>query len=79
MKKILIAAAFVCSIVSACSNSAKNENTHEHEDGSKHEDHVGAEATPSTKQEEFNVDSGKIDTAVQAAPHSHDESKPHSH
>ncbi len=77
MKKILIAAAIVCSILSACSNSAKNEKTHEHEDGSKHDDH--AETTVPTKQEEFNVDSGKIDTAGKAAPHSHDESKPHDH
>ena len=77
MKNILIAAALVCSILSACSNSANNENTHEHEDGSKHEDH--AEATAPTKQEEFNVDSGKIDSAVKAAPQPHDESKPHSH
>jgi hypothetical protein len=77
MKKILIATALVCSILTGCSNNAENENTHKHDDGSTHEDH--AEGTPSSKQEEFNVDSGKIDTAAQAAPHAHDESKPHSH
>jgi len=77
MKKILFAAALVCSVLCACSNSTKNENTHEHEDGSTHEDHT--ETAPPAKQEEFKVDSGQADTAVKAAPHTHDESTPHSH
>lgn len=67
MKKILIAAALLCSILSACSNSTKNEHTHEHEDGSTHEDH--ADVAPTTKQEEFKVDSATTDTSAHISSH----------
>ena len=76
MKKIfLIIALFTASFsLAACNNQEKKEDSHTHDDGSKHDDH--ASDTSSVKQEEFKVDSAK---AENAGAHSHENGEKHSH
>lgn len=78
MKKLFFITVFLGGILSACSTNSKENNTHQHEDGSTHEDHAETTNEP-TKQEEFSIDSASTDTAGKSTPHVHDESKPHSH
>lgn len=73
MKKILLLASIsVFVLTTSCNNSTESKNTHQHEDGSTHEDHD----TTKPVQQEFNVaDSAKTDTTV----HTHEDGEKHSH
>jgi hypothetical protein len=74
MKKNMLAMAVAIGLFAAsCTNEKKAEGTHQHEDGSTHDDHDHT-AVDTTKQEAFKVDSVNADTT-----HVHDESKPHTH
>lgn len=73
MKKNMLAMAVAIGLFAASCNNKPAEGTHEHEDGTVHEEHAPP-VTDTTKQEEFKVDSAKTDS-----PHVHDESKPHTH
>ncbi|MEJ5962948.1 hypothetical protein [Pedobacter immunditicola] len=73
MKKTMLAMAVAVGLFAVSCSNKPSEGTHEHEDGTVHEEHAST-VTDTTKQEEFKVDSAKTDsTAV------HDESKPHTH
>lgn len=70
MKNILMSMALVVAIASACTNDSKENNTHTHDDGSAHQNHDTVKVT----QEEFTVDSTKVDTVHEEHDHDHSDS-----
>jgi hypothetical protein len=77
MKKLLVITMLLGGLFTACTNQAKEENSHQHEDGSTHADHDAAQ-TP-TNQEEFSVDTLRTDTTTKDSSHSHEGGKEHKH
>jgi hypothetical protein len=77
MKKLFIITLLFAGTFTACNTQTKEENSHQHDDGSTHADHEESE-TP-TNQEQFNADTLKADTVNSDSTHSHDGTSDHKH